>query len=58
LQIDGSGKICGRELGKIFKALNVKLHDHQLQELVKEMDSDGSGVYEKISKLEKVLFNK
>jgi len=42
--IDGSGKISGQELGNIFKALNVKVNDNQLKQLVSEMDSDGSGM--------------
>lgn len=32
-----------------LKALNVKVNDNQLKQLVKEMDTDGSGMYKKIS---------
>ncbi len=46
--IDGSGSISDREMGNIFKALNVKVDNNQLKKLIKEMDSDGSGMYEKI----------
>ena len=42
-QIDGSGKISDRELGNIFRALNIKVNDHQLKGLMRDMDSDGSG---------------
>jgi Ca2+-binding EF-hand superfamily protein len=35
-------------MGNIFKALNVKVDNNQLKKLIKEMDSDGSGMYEKI----------
>ena len=43
-QIDGSGKISDQELGKIFRALNVKVSNSQLKKLVSEMDSNGSGM--------------
>ncbi|CAF1048634.1 unnamed protein product [Rotaria sp. Silwood1] len=43
---DGSGKISHRELGNIFKALNVKVDDNQLKHLVNEMDTNGSGQIE------------
>ncbi|CAF2860314.1 unnamed protein product [Rotaria sp. Silwood2] len=46
LYIDGSGKISHRELGNIFKALNVKVNDSQLKQLVNEMDTNGSGQIE------------
>ncbi|CAF3360090.1 unnamed protein product [Rotaria socialis] len=39
---DGSGKISARELGNIFKALNIKVNDHGLKHLMNEMDTDGS----------------
>jgi Ca2+-binding EF-hand superfamily protein len=46
--MDGSGTISNRELDSVFKALNVKLNDDQLKQLIKEIDLDGSGMYEKI----------
>jgi Ca2+-binding EF-hand superfamily protein len=47
LSTDGSGKISQKELGNIFKALNMKINDSQLKKLVTEMDTDGSGMHEK-----------
>ncbi|CAF0983982.1 unnamed protein product [Rotaria magnacalcarata] len=43
---DGSGKISARELGNIFKALNIKVNDHGLKHLMNEMDTDRSGQIE------------
>ncbi|UJR32063.1 hypothetical protein I4U23_019531 [Adineta vaga] len=43
---DGSGKISQKELGNIFKALNIKVNDNQLKELITQMDSDQSGEIE------------
>ena len=45
-ETDGSGKISGRELGNIFRALNMQVTESQLKQLVGEMDSDGSGQIE------------
>jgi len=36
--------------------LNVKLNDDQLKQLIKEIDLDGSGMYEKISNLKEKIF--
>ena len=33
-----------KELGNILKALNVKVNDSQLKNLVTQMDTDGSGI--------------
>ncbi|CAF1057166.1 unnamed protein product [Rotaria sordida] len=43
---DGSGKISHRELGNIFKALNIRTNDNQLKQFVNEMDTNGSGQIE------------
>ncbi|UJR14686.1 hypothetical protein I4U23_001679 [Adineta vaga] len=43
---DGSGKISATELSSIFRALNVNVSGQQLNQLVKQMDSNGSGQVE------------
>ncbi|CAF1008581.1 unnamed protein product [Adineta ricciae] len=43
---DESGKISQNELGNILKALNIKINDNQLKQLVVDMDSDQSGEIE------------
>lgn len=40
---DGSGKISPKELESIFKSLNVRVTNEELQTLIKKMDTDGSG---------------
>jgi Ca2+-binding EF-hand superfamily protein len=44
LLTDRSGKISKKELGNIFKALNIKVNDNQLRQFVTEMDTDRSGM--------------
>ena len=41
--LDGSGKISSQELGNIFQALNIKVKKDQLDRVVSQMDSNGSG---------------
>ncbi len=48
IKIDGSGKISERELGNIFKALNIKISDSELKNVVAEMDKDKSGMFNKL----------
>lgn len=42
-RIDSSGKISAKEMKNVFRALNVKVNDSQLNKLVRDMDEDGSG---------------
>ena len=41
--LDRSGKISKGELKKVLQALNIKATDHELQQLMGQMDSDNSG---------------
>ena len=52
--LDQSGKISQKELGSIFKALNISIKPDQLKQLVTEMDTDNSGMY--CSRRKKRLF--
>lgn len=40
---DHSGRISKNELKKVLTALNIKVSDKELQQLMKQMDRDGSG---------------
>lgn len=40
---DGSGKISSDELKIVMKKLGEELTDFQIQEMIKEADSDGDG---------------
>ena len=51
---DGSGMISQKELGSVFKALNIPINESQLKKLVKDMDTDHSG--RKCSKRSKMMF--
>lgn len=51
---DGSGMISQKELGSVFKALNIPINDTQLKKVVKDMDTDNSG--RKCSKRAKMMF--
>ena len=42
---DGSGMISASELGNIFRALNINVNNSQLNQLVKQMDENGSGMF-------------
>ncbi len=55
LSTDGSGKISQKELGNVFKALNIKINDSQLKKIVNDMDTDRSGIWNKLSAF---FFNK
>merc|ERR1711998_358699 len=43
---DGSGEIDSEELGKLMKAFGQELEDDELQDMINEVDADGSGVIE------------
>ncbi|CAF0745961.1 unnamed protein product [Adineta ricciae] len=43
---DGSGMISASELSNIFRALNINVNNSQLNQLVKQMDENGSGQVE------------
>jgi calmodulin len=43
---DGSGSISTVELGDVFAKMGLITSEEELQSLVKEIDSDGSGLIE------------
>ncbi|CAF1005526.1 unnamed protein product [Adineta steineri] len=43
---DRSGKISEKEFGNVFKALNIKINDKQLKQIVNQIDTDGTGEIE------------
>lgn len=43
VDVDGSGEITKVELGKLMETLGLKPTEEQLDQMMKEVDSDGSG---------------
>jgi Ca2+-binding EF-hand superfamily protein len=43
--LDGSGRISSGELAKVFRALNIKVNEDQLNDAVARMDSNESGTW-------------